>query len=102
MAGADPVTLDLLEEALGLLSGLWVHLGGESPEAQPEAVEAALRASEGYQEARREFTAAFRVLVDGTPDMGRFLDLEAAANHLTAEALEVGYRLGFSCGGGRR
>lgn len=101
MAAADQTTLNLLEEALGLLSGLWVHLGGEATEPHPEAIEASLGVSEGYQDARREFSAAFRVLVDGSTDMGRLLDLEAAANHLTAEALAVGYRMGFSRGGGR-
>ncbi|MBM4321015.1 MAG: hypothetical protein FJ125_13950 [Deltaproteobacteria bacterium] len=95
---ADQTTLDTLEEAEGLLGAAWLRLGGEAPtEPHPDAVEAALAASQGYQEARREFSAAFRSLVDGGTDLGQLLDLEAAANHIASEA---GWRLGSA--GGKR
>lgn len=104
MCPADPVTLDLLGQALGLLAGLWRHVGGEvPPEAPLEALDAALAGSEGYQDARKEVARLLRRLLDDGVATDLLLDLEAAQNRAAAEALDVGYRLGFSCGrGGRR
>ena len=90
---SDPTTTKLLGGALARLGALWLHLGDDGPELPQEAEEAALRASAGYQDARRRVSDLLAGL-----DQGEVHDLEAAINRMTAEALDVGWKLGI---GGR-
>ena len=80
-------------------------LADESP-VPDEALDAALGAHRGYQEARAEIRTALDVLhgaarVHGLEKL--VLDFEAATNHMVAVAVEVGWQLGvrINSSGGR-
>jgi len=98
MPDNDPISLGLLGDALAALGAAWLRLGGKAGDPPTAAVEAALEASTGYREARREFSAIFRRVLDGEGGQELLLDLEQAVNELASEALDVGWNLGMHGG----
>ena len=89
-----------LGSALEAVLTALVALGGSPPEGLPlldEALDLALRKSEGYQAARAEFREALEKLLVEVPEGQRdqVLRLEAASNHLASATAEIGWRLGL-------
>lgn len=92
MPHTDAVTreaAELLGRAQSLVGAARVLLGGEAPGLPLEAADAALRAAEGYQSAKRRVSALLAELKRALRD-----ELEAAINNMSAEALNVGWQIG--------
>jgi len=92
---------DALAQALeGLLTAL-VAVGGLPTEQVPsEALDLALKQDKAYRIARVKFNAAWSQLMDvDEPVRLTALTAEAAANHVAAQAAEVGFKLGILAAG---
>ena len=91
---------DHLFNALDSLLAASVLIGDFPTDVPDEALDAALAADEGVQEARRSHQAALRGVRDVGVGADAFLDLEATTNALAARTAEAGYRVGLRVGRG--
>lgn len=91
---------DRLDVALDAVLAVRVALGGLAAALVPEeALDVALSAHQGYQEARRGFVAALEVArAAGVPDEAIYV-VEAAAHELASRAAEVGWALALTARG---
>jgi hypothetical protein len=96
---------DHLRGALDQVVAAAVIVGALPEDEVPDdALDAALQGDEAFQAARVNLRRAFDRLRAAAPDLGAKLglDLEAAANHLSAQAAVVGVRLGRAMRAGAR
>ena len=97
----DPDTEALVEHldaALDHLLAARVSLGGlDEVDLPDEALDVAMAADEGFQEARRHFREAWQEVREaaGSECPQELLRLEAAANALVVQGTKVGWRLGL-------
>lgn len=81
-------------------------LVGKLPDVVPsEALDAALHADGGFQNARKRLSTALKGTASGEPGSGPskvIMAIDETANAMVAEATGVGYRLGLRVGRGSR
>lgn len=92
-----------LDVALDAVLTVRVALGGLSgPPLPEEALDVALGGHEGFQGARQGFVAAVEVARAAGLTGEALCGVEAAAHHLAAQAVEVGWALGVTARGGSK
>lgn len=90
--------VERLDQAIDAILSIRAALrGGEAPELPAEALDAALRLHQGYQQARQEFATAVRRLVERTGGDMRsdVFTVESSANQMIAIGAEVAFALGI-------
>ena len=92
---ADDLT-ERLDLALDAVLTVRLALGGQSGLPMPEdALDAALRLHQGFQQTRRDFVATVDAVQRAGADNDAVLDIEAAAHAMVSQAAEVGW--GLAC-----
>ena len=103
----DLAVQDQLDRLVESALALTVLLGDGNDEAAPslpdEAIDAALRTDETYQQARATFRARLTTLLVGAGDdvdlHPALLGIEETANAMTSAAADAGFRIGSKLGG---